>query len=323
MAASQVSWFLYLFGFFLLFSGVLSSPKDKASTIVVQNPNLIRSTDVEQKQDSRIIHVSPNANHPTDLELERAAGISKYTENFRVNFVKVAGFTGFRSVFQWKIGKAVDNTNYGIHNAMAFSVNDSSNGNVQLLGQIGIYSNGSQIGVHLSLDSVASSTPGSSFKCSNDFPFYNGSHACFNSNYNLISNAIYYLDVEISDKTIRGYISQPQTNFSNISNPSLPRYLIGEIKWFNKLASLSPDSYWIGDSYKSCNLASDITTFNYIPEIYSNMKRQKATEWYSVYLLYLMCSPLNNLALQSWGSYVYISRPSPIINGTKPNSLYF
>jgi len=231
-----------------------------------------------------------------------------------VNIFKVLGFTGFRSVFQWTVGKSINNTNYGIENAMRFTANDSIS--KQIVGNIGLYSNGSQIGVQLSLDTVQGS-PNPTFNCSKNFPFNNKTRACFNSSYSLISNAIYYLDVEIRNKTISGYISQPQTNLSTITNSTLPRILIGEINWSNNLNNLNPDSYWIANSYKSCNVSSEITTYNYIPEIYNKDKRQRAS--YSGSILYnsRMCGPLNTLALTDWNTIVYISRPSVVINGTR------
>ncbi|XP_034474438.1 uncharacterized protein LOC117781731 [Drosophila innubila] len=301
MGVSKGSSVLYLFGFFLLFNGVFAIP------------SLIRFNNLEQDEGTGVFIANPNLIQPKDFVQERATGDSKYPELYRVNLRKFAGYTGFRSVFQWSIGKTVNN--YGIQNAMKFSANELNNANKQISGDIGIYSNGSQIGVHLSLkEGASSSSAGKTFKCSNNFPFIPGSHACFNSNYTLIPKAIYFLDIEIRDRTISGYISQPQTNLTNISNPNLPRILIGEIKWFNSLRNLSPDTYWIANSYKSCGLSSEITAYNYLPELYNNLKRQKAV--IASTNLYPGCGALNSLAMTDWTNVVYISRPTPVINGT-------
>ncbi|KAM8717943.1 hypothetical protein ACLKA7_004618 [Drosophila subpalustris] len=301
MVLSQKSYFLCLFGFFLLFNGVFTMP------------NFIYSKNLGQDEAPGVVVAKPNLIHSEDLVQERATRDSKYPQNYQVNLVKFSGYTGFRSVFQWTVGQTVNNT--GMHNAMKFSVNDLVNANTQLSGDIGIYSNGSQIGVHLSMDSASSSSAGPSFQCSNNFPFSPGSQACFNSNYSLIPNAIYFLDVEIRDKTISGYISQPQSNLTNISKTNLPRFLIGEIRWFNSLANLSPDNYWFANSYSSCGQSNEISAFNYLPELYNKLKRQKGDFSGSVEFVYNMCGPLNSLAVTDWTTVVYISRPSPVIGG--------
>ncbi|KAM8717942.1 hypothetical protein ACLKA7_004617 [Drosophila subpalustris] len=304
MVLSQKSYFLCLFGFFLLINGVFTMP------------NFIYSKNLEQDEATGVVVAKPNLIHSEDLVQERATRDSKYPQNYQVNLVKFSGYTGFRSVFQWTVGKTVNNT--GIHNAMKFSVNDLVNN--QLSGDIGIYSNGSQIGVHLSMDSASNSSAGPSFQCSNNFPFSPGSQACFNSNYSLTPNAIYFLDVEIRDKTISGYISQPQSNLTNISKTNLPRFLIGEIRWFNSLANLSPDNYWFANSYSSCAQSNEISAFNYLPELYNKLKRQKGDFVSS--MLNVMCGPLNSLAMTDWTTVVYISRPSPVINGTSPRNSF-
>jgi len=292
---------LYLFGFFLLFNGVPAIP------------SLIHTNNLEQDETHGVIIAKPNLIQSKNFVQEQATGDSKYPEHYRVRLVQFPGYTGFRSVFQWTIGKTVNN--YGLQNAMKFSANELINANKQISGDIGIYSNGSQIGVHLSLKEGASnSSAGKTFKCSNNFPFIPGSHACFNSNYTLIPNAIYFLDVEIRNRTISGYISQPQTNLTNINNTKLPRILIGEITWFNMLKNLIPDYYWVASSYKSCGLSNEITTFNYLPELYNATKRQKGDLDSSVFINF--CGPLNSLGMTDWTTVVYISRPTPVINGT-------
>jgi len=159
MATSQKLRIFYIFGFFLLFNGVISEE------------NFIRP----------------------EAQIQRRNGIPYYPKHFQT-YVKdpsEKNFTGFRSAFQWSIGKTIDNN--GIHNAMLFKVKDLATQKVNFDGQIGIYSHGSQIGIHLSFESVASSSPGPSFICSNNFLFFPGDHACFNSNYSLISYYIYYI----------------------------------------------------------------------------------------------------------------------------------
>ncbi|KAH8293191.1 hypothetical protein KR044_011294 [Drosophila immigrans] len=217
--------------------------------------------------------------------------------------------TGIRSVFQWSIGKA--SSGGGIHNALDFTIDDAVNSQT-LNGQIGIYNNGSQFGVHLSLDSVESSTPGTNFTCSNNFTFINGNHACFNSNYTFLSNAIYYLDVEIDAKTVRGYISAPQRNSTDINNTKLERTLIGEINWKNGLKHINPMSYWVSNSYgDSCKNLSEISAFTYPPVIYTSLIRTK-TSFYSSYITNSTnCGPQNVFAMTSFSPAVtiYISRP--------------
>lgn len=48
--------------------------------------------------------------------------------------------------------------------------------------------------------------------------------------------------METRGKTIRGYISDPQKDLTDIEDPYLPRNLIGEIKWFNDVENLKPQS---------------------------------------------------------------------------------
>jgi len=207
MATSQKLNIFYIFGFFLLF-------------------NLIRSEELIQER----------------------AGSSVYPLHFKTyikSYFPDNNFTGFRSAFQWTIGKEIDN--YGIHNAMEFNVKDLATQNTTFRGQIGIVSFGSEISIHLSFDSVASAVPGPSFNCSNNFLFYRDIHACYNYKYSLISSAIYFLDVEIRGKTVRGYISHPQRDFTDMDDPYLPRHLIGELQSPKELTNLMPDNYWIAN----------------------------------------------------------------------------
>ncbi|KAH8378240.1 hypothetical protein KR093_010322, partial [Drosophila rubida] len=220
-------------------------------------------------------------------------------------------FSGMRSVFQWTIGNL--SKIGGVHNAMDFSINDSAN--LEIGGQIGLFSNGSQIGVHLALDSVVNSTAGTNFTCSNNFALINGNHACFSYNYTLISNAVYYLDVEIQNRSVRGYISTPQSNRSDIYNTNLKRTLIGEINWKNELMYLSPQSYWVANYYgDSCKNLSAISTFNFVPVSYNNVIKKMRSFYSSNLFDTTLCGPQNLIGLTNFAHNVTmsISRPPAI-----------
>ncbi|KAH8398498.1 hypothetical protein KR215_007581 [Drosophila sulfurigaster] len=220
-----------------------------------------------------------------------------------------SNFNGIRSVFQWTIGDI--SSIGGIHNALDFSVNDSVT--LQTLnGHIGIYSNDSRTGIHLSFDSVDSSSPGPNFTCSDNFTLINGKQSCYNFNYTLTSNAIYYLDVEINNRTLRGYISEPQRNRTTIDDTKVQRSLIGEMNWRNELKDLRPLSYWGALSYgDSCKNLSDISTFNYDPVSYTNSSRSLISFASSTITNTTNCGPQNVLALTAWypDAAIYISRP--------------
>ncbi|KAH8398492.1 hypothetical protein KR215_007567, partial [Drosophila sulfurigaster] len=224
-------------------------------------------------------------------------------------------FTGFRSAFQWTIGKSVS-SNQGIQNSMKFTIEDATNATVQLSGEIGFNSKGSQIGVLLSMDELESNSTGFSFSCFNGFNFSADNNACFQSNFSMISNAIYFLDVEIREKTIRGYISIPVDDLTDLDDPYLPRYLIGEIKYSNALKTIYPQAYWIGNYYgTSCSNSSDITTSNYQPQSYNKAKRSNRyliSSYYNVW-----CDLENTIIETDWinSVAVFISRPTIQING--------
>ncbi|KAH8398491.1 hypothetical protein KR215_007568 [Drosophila sulfurigaster] len=220
-----------------------------------------------------------------------------------------SNYTGIRSVFQWTIGDI--SSIEGIHNALDFSVSDTDT--LQTLnGHIGIYSIDSQTGIHLSFDAVDSSSPGPNFICSDTFTLINGKQTCYNLNYILTSNAIYYLDVEINNKTLRGYISEPQRNRTTIDDTTVERSLIGEMNWRNELKDLRPLSYWCALSYGySCKNLSDISTFNYAPVSYTNSSRTLTSFASSTITTTTTCGPQNVIALTSWSkdAAIYISRP--------------
>ncbi|XP_034474440.1 uncharacterized protein LOC117781733 [Drosophila innubila] len=283
MGVSQRSSFLYLFGFFLLFNGVFAKP------------SLIQPKDVAQDQGTSVVFANPSLIHSKDLVQDRTISNLNYPINYQVDFYPTAekNFTGFRSVFQWTIGKTFNK--YGIHNAMEFSVNDSLNS--QLFGQIGIYSNGSKIGVQLSLI-----TPKVKFT--------------INSSTKVISNAIYFLDVEINNNTLSGYISGPQSSLSRINDPKLPRNEIGTIYGLNKLSNLKLVNYFVANLYEKCDLTNEITTYNYIPQLYNKEKRLNAVYYSSSIYNLRICGPINTLAMTDWNAVVYISRPTLVLNGT-------
>ncbi|KAM8717944.1 hypothetical protein ACLKA7_004619 [Drosophila subpalustris] len=285
MDVPEKSYIFCLFGFILLFNGVLTMP------------NLIHSKDVEQPEAPGVVVAKPNLIQSKDLVQDRTVSNLKYPINYQVYFNQATekNFTGFRSVFQWTIGKTFNKN--GIHNAMEFVVDDSLNGSSQVFGQVGIYSKGSEIGVQLSLGTVWIG-----------FSIY--------SNQTVISNAIYFLDVEINDNTLTGYISGPQRDLTHINDTNLTRHQLGKITWINKLTNLSLDNYFVANSYESCDLVSDISTFNYLPKLYNKAKSQKVDLRYSVLYNSRMCGPTNTLAMTNWDTVLYISRPTPVFNAT-------
>ncbi|XP_062139878.1 uncharacterized protein LOC133848362 [Drosophila sulfurigaster albostrigata] len=207
----------------------------------------------------------------TSISVDQGPNFQGYNENFRVIIQEIpnSNFTGIRSVFQWRVGKTLNDG--GINNIMMFYINDTENASTFLLGRIGIYSSGSQIGVHFTMDWPLNYPP---FNCSNNFSVSSDNLACFNANYTLITNAIYFLDVEISDSIISGYISDPQDDLTNINDLNTPRNLIAEIKWLTNLGNLRPQAYSVENNYgSSCGNTSEITTFNYVPISYNNQER--------------------------------------------------
>ncbi|KAH8377265.1 hypothetical protein KR093_004570, partial [Drosophila rubida] len=237
-----------------------------------------------------------------------APNFQGYLENFRliINGIVDKNFTGFRSAFQWSVGPTLKDG--GISDIMLFTIYPLDN-STTLFGEFGIYSNGSQLGVYLTMN-WPSTFP--SFSCSNNFSSSNTSVTCFNANYTLVSNAIYFLDVEIANDTINGYISEPQDDPTAIGNSSLPRNLIAEVKWSSGLKSIIPQAYSVSNNHGSCSNTSEITTFNYAPESYNNLERITNT-YNSMYtVLNYMCAPENTIAITDWKEKIgiYISKPS-------------
>ncbi|KAH8293194.1 hypothetical protein KR044_011293, partial [Drosophila immigrans] len=238
-----------------------------------------------------------------------------YIENYRlyVKEIPSENFTGFRSAFQWRVEKSPDDS--GINNVALFVINSTGLHNY-LRGQIGIYSSGSQVGVQLSMNWPANFGP---ITCSNNFSVSRDRFMCFNSNYTLVSNAIYYLDVEIRNMTILGYISDPQNDLTGIKDSSVPRKLIGEIEWVDDLVGLRSQAYLIENNYgSSCDNTSEITTFNYAPVSYNAQERISNTYFASSIIISNMCDPANTIAITDWNENIgiFISRPSAQVNNT-------
>ncbi|KAH8398425.1 hypothetical protein KR215_001601, partial [Drosophila sulfurigaster] len=240
-----------------------------------------------------------------------------YHEHYRIGIPNLTNnnYTGIRSAFQWRVGKSLYDG--GINNIMLFSMNDTVLIPTYLSGRIGLYSNGSQFGVYFLMDWSVNFPY---INCSNNFSAHSNNLGCFNSNYSLISNAIYILYVEISGNIISGYISEPQADLTYMDDTNLPRKLIAEIQWLGTLINLKPEGYWVENNYgSSCDNTSEITTFNYAPVSYNNEERIKNSYSLTVTTAhYFACGPERAIVETDWDEYigVYISRPSEQINST-------
>ncbi|XP_001356024.3 uncharacterized protein [Drosophila pseudoobscura] len=215
------------------------------------------------------------------------------------------GFSGIRGIFQWMAGE--DKRNDGIYNFLQF-FSDQAGGYIGLQN----YDKSSKYTVLFSVWDATGAEPGQNFDCST-FGGEGIGYKCFDYDFDLISNAIYYLDVEIDGPSIRGYISEPQEDLVGATNPQVPRQLIGNITWPGKQSNLIPFAYY-NENYRdkdSCKRAFELVTVNQAPRQYT-ARGQAATSFSEAYLYSSQCEVENILVALTADkqSTIYFTRPT-------------
>ncbi|XP_017003999.2 uncharacterized protein [Drosophila takahashii] len=218
------------------------------------------------------------------------------------------GFIGIRSIFQWMTSP--NPRNDGVYNFLQFYTSESS-------GYIGLqnYDKSSKYTVLFSVWDASNATSGDNFECST-FGGEGIGYKCFNSTFPLISNAIYFLDVQIEGSTFRGYISEPQENLDSVTSNQVTRHLIGEITTPHaKLSNLIPFGYY-NENYRdkdACREAFELVTVNQAPHQYTKHGHAN-TKFTEAYLYNSECEVENILVALTADkkSTIYFTRPTAL-----------
>ncbi|XP_037710799.1 uncharacterized protein LOC119547842 [Drosophila subpulchrella] len=218
------------------------------------------------------------------------------------------GFIGIRSIFQWMTSP--NPRNDGVYNFLQFYTTESS-------GYIGLqnYDKSSKYTVLFSVWDATSASPGDNFECST-FGGEGIGYKCFNYTFPLISNAIYFLDVQIEGSTFRGYISEPQENLDSVTSNQVTRHLIGEITTpHEKLTNLIPFGYY-NENYRdkdTCREAFELVTVNQAPHQYTKYGHAN-TKFTEAYLYNSECEVENILVALTADkkSTIYFTRPTAL-----------
>ncbi|XP_016956433.1 uncharacterized protein LOC108028925 [Drosophila biarmipes] len=219
-----------------------------------------------------------------------------------------SGFIGVRSIFQWMTSP--NPRNDGVYNFLQFYTTESS-------GYIGLqnYDKSSKYTVLFSVWDATSASPGDNFECST-FGGEGIGYKCFNYTFPLISNAIYFLDVQIEGSTFRGYISEPQENLDSVTSNQVTRHLIGEITTpHEKLTNLIPFGYY-NENYRdkdTCREAFELVTVNQAPHQYTHYGHAN-TKFTEAYLYNSECEVENILVALTADkkSTIYFTRPTAL-----------
>nr|XP_016931083.1 uncharacterized protein LOC108010682 [Drosophila suzukii] len=216
------------------------------------------------------------------------------------------GFIGIRSIFQWMTSP--NPRNDGVYNFLQFYTTESS-------GYIGLqnYDKSSKYTALFSVWDATGASPGDNFECST-FGGEGIGYKCFNYTFPLISNAIYFLDVQIEGSTFRGYISEPQENLDSVTSNQVTRHLIGEITTpHEKLTNLIPFGYY-NENYRdkdTCREAFELVTVNQAPHQYTKYGHAN-TKFTEAYLYNSECEVENILVALTADkkSTIYFTRPT-------------
>ncbi|XP_017056807.1 uncharacterized protein LOC108098427 [Drosophila ficusphila] len=218
------------------------------------------------------------------------------------------GFIGVRSIFQWMTSP--NPRNDGVYNFLQFYTSESS-------GYIGLqnYEKSSKYTVLFSVWDASGAVPGDNFECST-FGGEGIGYKCFNGTFPLISNAIYFLDVQIEGSKFRGYISEPQENLDSVTSDQVTRHLIGEITTPHKeLTNLIPFGYY-NENYRDkdrCSEAFELVTVNQAPHQYT-LHGHANTKFTEAYLYNSECEVENILVALTADkkSTIYFTRPTSL-----------
>ncbi|KAH8413222.1 hypothetical protein KR009_008932 [Drosophila setifemur] len=227
------------------------------------------------------------------------------------------GFSGVRSVFQWMT--SANPRNDGVYNFLQFFTTESS-------GYMGLqnYDKSSKYVVLFSVWDASDAVSGNGFACST-FGGEGIGYKCFNYDYPLISNAIYYLDVEIEGSNFLGYISDPQEDLESMSRPDLPRHLIGNITTPHaSLSNLIPFGYY-NENFKdkdTCKEAFELVTVNQAPYQYTD-NGYSTTHFTDAYLYNSECEVENILVAltKDKKSTIYFTRPTSLVLDNRSNKV--
>ncbi|KAH8276688.1 hypothetical protein KR018_004702 [Drosophila ironensis] len=218
------------------------------------------------------------------------------------------GFMGMRAIFQWMTSP--NPRNDGVYNFLQFYTDESS-------GYIGLqnYDKSSKYTVLFSVWDASGALPGDTFECST-FGGEGIGYKCFNDTFPLISNAIYYLDVEIDGSNFLGYISDPQEDLKHVTSYDLPRHLIGNITTPHEtLNNLIPFGYY-NENYRdkdTCREAFELVTVNQAPHQYTPYGHA-STSFEKAYLYSSQCEVQNILVAltEDKKSTIYFTRPTAL-----------
>uniref|UniRef100_A0A6P4FSJ9 Uncharacterized protein LOC108052694 n=1 Tax=Drosophila rhopaloa TaxID=1041015 RepID=A0A6P4FSJ9_DRORH len=218
------------------------------------------------------------------------------------------GFIGVRSIFQWMTSP--NQRNDGVYNFLQFYTAESS-------GYIGLqnYEKSSKYTVLFSVWDATSARPGDNFECST-FGGEGIGYKCFNGTLPLISNAIYFLDVQIEGSTFKGYISEPQENLDSVTSNEVTRHLIGEITTpHEQLTNLIPFGYY-NENYRdkdTCREAFELVTVNQAPHQYTKHGHAN-TKFTDAYLYNSECESENILVALTADkkTSIYFTRPTAL-----------
>ncbi|KAH8341458.1 hypothetical protein KR059_007875 [Drosophila kikkawai] len=217
------------------------------------------------------------------------------------------GFIGIRSIFQWMTSP--NPRNDGVYNFMQFYTSESS-------GYIGLqnWDKSSKFTVLFSIWDATSAKPGANFDCST-FGGEGIGYKCFNYTFPLISNAIYYLDVEIDGSDFRGYISEPQEDLDSVTSDQVTRHLIGQITTPHNNTNLIPFGYY-NENYRdkdTCLEAFELVTVNQAPHQYTKYGHA-STSFTEAYLYNSVCESQNILVAITADkqSTIYFTRPTDL-----------
>ncbi|KAH8240843.1 hypothetical protein KR026_005988 [Drosophila bipectinata] len=218
------------------------------------------------------------------------------------------GFNGSRNIFQWMTSP--NDRNDGVYNFLQFYADESN-------GYMGIqnYEKSSKFTVLFSVWDADSAVAGDGFECST-FGGEGIGYKCFNGTFPLISNAIYFLDVEIEGSVFRGYISDPQEDLSHATDYDLERHLIGEITTPHEaLHNLIPFGYY-NENYRdkdTCREAFELVTVNQAPHQYAD-DGHAGTTFEKTYLYNSICESWNILTAitEDKKTSIYFTRPTAL-----------
>ncbi|XP_030384540.1 uncharacterized protein LOC115631838 [Scaptodrosophila lebanonensis] len=218
------------------------------------------------------------------------------------------GYDGFRGYFQLLIGPEYKNEK--IFNLLYFRTDE-------VFGYVGLlnYNNSRVFDAHFSVWNVNSATPGKGFGC---VEFNNGDadrgYKCVKESFPLIRNHIYFVDVEITESSIRAYITSGFESLESRESFHIQRRLIGSMSYCKGMQNLRPLGYYVHNirDRDSCDVANSLVAVNFAPMQFVQNDFVKHTTLGNAHVFNSKCKdPFVLIAVaEDKKSVIYFTRPS-------------